>query len=135
MRKIFQKKAKELHELYPNVYKDSNHKPELAIALCPFEALCGFRSINEIKDYLNNIPELLAIVGEINVRRLSRATDSMISNALQQCFYSLMTCNSTEVTQHLRSLINRLHDAGNNFYIFIECPINHEIYNKRKFSI
>lgn len=106
-----------MHELYPDVYKDPNHKPELAIALCPFEALCGFRPIDEIKDYLNNIPELFAIVGETNVCRLSQAADSMISDALQQCFYSLMTCDFNEVTRQLRSLIDRLHDAGNNFYI------------------
>lgn len=113
----FQKKAKELHELYPDVYKDPNHKPELAIALCPFEALCGFRPIDEIKDYMNNIPEFLTVIGETNVHRLSQAADSTISDALQQCFYSLMTCDSNEVAQQLTSLINRLHDTGNNFYI------------------
>lgn len=113
----FQEKAKELHELYSNIYRDPNHKPELAIALTPFEALCGFRPITEINDYLNNIPELLSVIGETNVRRLLQATDSMISDALRQCFYSLMTCDSNEVAQQLRNLIDRLHNTGTNFYI------------------
>ncbi|XP_077264341.1 mannose phosphate isomerase [Temnothorax americanus] len=117
------KKAKELHELYPDIYKDPNHKPELAIALCPFEALCGFRPIDEIKDYLNNISELFAVVGETNVHRLSQAADSTISDALQQCFYSLMTCDSNKVTQQLRSLIDRLHDTDDSYRQWIKADL------------
>jgi mannose-6-phosphate isomerase len=30
------------------LYKDRNHKPELICALTPFEALCGFRSVDDI---------------------------------------------------------------------------------------
>ena len=36
------------------MYKDPNHKPELAIALTPFEALCGFRPIAQIQEYLKS---------------------------------------------------------------------------------
>ena len=72
---------------------------------------------NEINDYLNNIPELLSVIGETNVRRLLQATDSTIGSALQQCFHSLMTCDSNEVARQLKSLLNRLHNAGTNFYI------------------
>ncbi|XP_011859434.1 PREDICTED: mannose-6-phosphate isomerase isoform X2 [Vollenhovia emeryi] len=117
------KKAEELHELYPDVYKDPNHKPELAIALCPFEALCGFRPIDEIKDYLNNIPELFAVIGEIDVCLLSQATDSTISEALQQCFHNLMTCDSKEVIQQLRGLTDRLHNADNSYREWIKADL------------
>lgn len=44
--------AKELHAKQPDIYKDPNHKPEIAIALTPFKALCGFRPIQEIKMFL-----------------------------------------------------------------------------------
>ena len=37
-------------------YKDSNHKPELAVGLSPFSALCGFRSAEETARLLG--PEL-----------------------------------------------------------------------------
>lgn len=33
-------------------YKDRNHKPELAVALSPFSALCGFRPANEAAEML-----------------------------------------------------------------------------------
>jgi mannose-6-phosphate isomerase len=38
------KLAQILHEKDPKNYKDSNHKPEMALALTPFEAFCGFVS-------------------------------------------------------------------------------------------
>lgn len=34
-----------LHKMRPSVYKDPNHKPEMAIALTEFRALCGFVNI------------------------------------------------------------------------------------------
>ena len=34
------------------VYKDPNHKPEIAIALTDFEGLCGFRPLREIQGFL-----------------------------------------------------------------------------------
>lgn len=37
--------AKALHKLLPSVYKDDNHKPEMALAVTQFEALCGFISL------------------------------------------------------------------------------------------
>ena len=56
--------AKQLFASRPDIYKDPNHKPEMAIALTPFEALCGFRPVSEIQYYLGYYPELSIIVGE-----------------------------------------------------------------------
>lgn len=55
--------AKVLNAKFPNIYKDDNHKPEMAIALTPFEALCGFRKPADIIQYLESFPELSNIVG------------------------------------------------------------------------
>uniref|UniRef100_A0A2P2JTQ6 mannose-6-phosphate isomerase n=1 Tax=Rhizophora mucronata TaxID=61149 RepID=A0A2P2JTQ6_RHIMU len=38
------KLAKQLHKERPDIYKDGNHKPEMALAITNFEALCGFIS-------------------------------------------------------------------------------------------
>ena len=37
--------ARTLHKLQPDVYKDGNHKPEMALAVTEFEALCGFVTV------------------------------------------------------------------------------------------
>jgi mannose-6-phosphate isomerase class I len=46
-----------LHAERPNEYKDSNHKPEMTIALSDFESLCGFCPHEEIANALKNNPE------------------------------------------------------------------------------
>jgi|MDSY01.1.fsa_nt_gb mannose-6-phosphate isomerase len=40
--------AAKLNDENPGAYGDRNHKPEMAIALTPFEAMCGFRRLEEI---------------------------------------------------------------------------------------
>ncbi len=46
------KTAARLHAQFPELYPDSNHKPEILLALTPFEALAGFRKLAEILDSL-----------------------------------------------------------------------------------
>jgi mannose-6-phosphate isomerase len=56
----------------PNGYKDAadaywsiddNHKPEMTIAITPFEGLCGFRPLAEITHFLQAIEPLRKLVG------------------------------------------------------------------------
>lgn len=68
--------AKELHARDPKNYKDSNHKPEMAIALTSFEALCGFRPIEEIVKDLETVPELAAMISEESAKQLKSAASS-----------------------------------------------------------
>lgn len=50
--------AEFLHIVKPEIYPDSNPKPEVAIALTKLEALSGLRSIEDIKKELLNYPEI-----------------------------------------------------------------------------
>lgn len=50
--------AEQLHKKFPAHYPDGNHKPEICIPLGHFEALCGFRPLAEINQYLEDVPEL-----------------------------------------------------------------------------
>jgi mannose-6-phosphate isomerase len=56
--------AEKLHAERPHVYKDANHKPEMAVALSVFEALSGFVTVPELAAALTAVPELRATVGE-----------------------------------------------------------------------
>lgn len=47
--------AEELHHKYPDVYKDDNHKPEMALALTEFEGMCGFRPFAEIQQFATGL--------------------------------------------------------------------------------
>ena len=47
--------AEKLHAEYPDIYKDGNHKPELAIALTNMQAMCQFRKIEEIVEFIETV--------------------------------------------------------------------------------
>lgn len=54
--------AEKLHATQPDIYKDPNHKPEMALAITPFRALCGFRPLSEIGAAIRSTPELAALI-------------------------------------------------------------------------
>lgn len=102
--------AEKLHAQHPEIYKDSNHKPEMALAITDFEALCGFVSIQELSQALRSIPELAAVVG----KQQSQAVHSSTSNsgaaqaALKDAFTALMTADPKSVAEHVELLDDRL---------------------------
>ncbi|CAL5361802.1 unnamed protein product [Camellia sinensis] len=51
-----------LHKTLPDVFKDDNYKPEMALALTEFEALCGFISLKA--DQAGTVVKVLAKDGK-----------------------------------------------------------------------
>ncbi|CAH1635614.1 unnamed protein product [Spodoptera littoralis] len=101
--------AEELHKNFPDMYKDPNHKPELAIALTPFEALCGFRPLNEIQYFLKKLPELANMLSKESVDNLLGHQEQGDSQTfLKPVFHSLMTSDKTVVANTLNNLLDRL---------------------------
>ena len=47
--------AERLHAEQPQHYKDDNHKPEMALALTPFEALCSFVPLEVTTSHRNGV--------------------------------------------------------------------------------
>lgn len=107
--------AEKLHRQHPDIYKDPNHKPELAVALTPFEALCGFRPIEEIKHFLEVVPELRAVVGQEVASELLVSDEAGMHQALKNCFHSLMTCPEETVQTQLQALQKRLASLDESF--------------------
>jgi len=96
-----------LHKERPEVYKDPNHKPEMAIALTPFEGLCGFRPLAEIQQYVEIIPELAAVIGQEVAAALTSGSDPQ---ALKKAFSALMTSSPDVVSLQLNKLLKRIMD-------------------------
>lgn len=98
------KHAEELHSKFPHIYKDPNHKPEMAIALTPFEALCGFRPLSEIKQFIKDIPELQYIIG----------TDILNneSHLIENAFKAVLTCSKDKLKSIINCLLSRFEDIG-----------------------
>ena len=77
--------AQELHQKFPEIYRDSNHKPEMLIALTPFRALCSFRPVDEIVQNLERVGldsgkelrEMLAKIMASSVSNISELVDRL----------------------------------------------------------
>ncbi|KAH8058264.1 mannose-6-phosphate isomerase [Aureococcus anophagefferens] len=103
--------AKRLHETRPDVYKDDNHKPEMAIALTPFEAMCGFRRLSEIAVHLRKHPEFAACISteaQLGVFMASSLDVGGQKRALHGLFESFMACDAATSRAQLEKLVGRL---------------------------
>lgn len=102
------KHAEELHADRPQIYKDPNHKPEMAIALTAFEGLCGFRPLSEIKLFLESIPELTLLIGKQIAQSLLESDDGNHSKQLREAFSALMKVGKDDLNANLKSLEARI---------------------------
>eukprot|EP00730_Choanoeca_flexa_P010065 TRINITY_DN15087_c0_g1_i1.p1 TRINITY_DN15087_c0_g1~~TRINITY_DN15087_c0_g1_i1.p1 ORF type:complete len:414 (+),score=111.46 TRINITY_DN15087_c0_g1_i1:36-1277(+) len=101
--------AARLHAADPAHYPDANHKPEMALAITPFEGMCGFRQPEDIAQYLKTVPELKAVVGDAADKFVSAVEQgSGIKPALQEVFTALMKAQPEQITQQLSALEQRL---------------------------
>ena len=65
------------------VYKDPNHKPEIAIALTDFEGLCGFRPLQEIQGFLARLSTLISLF-DILVLLFKQSCSSLVFSSIIQ---------------------------------------------------
>lgn len=105
--------AAQLHTSRPNIYKDPNHKPEMAVALEDnFQAMSGFRPIADIASNLLEYPELANVVGtavkEEVIFAIERGFSENPKPILQKLFNSYMTASEESVQTNLEGLITRL---------------------------
>ncbi|CAI8597673.1 unnamed protein product [Vicia faba] len=102
--------ARMLHRLHPDVYKDGNHKPEMALAMTDFEALGGFITLEELKAVNHNIPEVVDLIGDVNAVLVLQTSDQndqeKVKPVLQAVFTHLMSASKEIVTDAVNSFFN-----------------------------
>jgi mannose-6-phosphate isomerase len=109
--------AKRLNIENPANYGDANHKPEMAIALTPFEAMCGFRRLEEIAVLLKKNPEFAACISEEAKLAVFLARhEEEKAEALKLMFSSFMACPKEESDHHLQLLLVRLQAEQSNIH-------------------
>ncbi|RKF56043.1 Mannose-6-phosphate isomerase [Erysiphe neolycopersici] len=120
------KLAKILHEKDPKNYPDDNHKPEMTIALTPFEGLCGFRPLHEISHFLSTVPSLKSLIGESEIEEFQTAIKNnelhdtqeklyMNKKSLQKVFRALMNSRAVDIASKSKDLVSNALAAGTNF--------------------
>ncbi|XP_055616967.1 mannose-6-phosphate isomerase [Toxorhynchites rutilus septentrionalis] len=80
--------AEKLHASFPDTYKDPNHKPELAIALTEFKAMCGFRPYEEIYTNLKSWPEIEVLLGADKLQMLKSGGEDALKDAYSTLMHS-----------------------------------------------
>jgi len=101
--------AERLNAENPQAYADSNHKPEMAIALTPFEAMCGFRRLEEVAFLIKKHPEFAACISEEAKLAVFLARDDHSQKeALRLLFTSFMSCPPDVANKNLNLLLVRL---------------------------
>jgi len=112
--------ARKLHGARPDLYKDDNHKPEMAVAISAFEALCSFREASEVLASCKACPELLAVVGAEAVAALGQALARSASigakvgvkAALRNIFTYLISAELGIVERQCAALAARLEEIA-----------------------
>lgn len=112
------KMAERLHQEQPHIYKDANHKPEMAIAITDFEALCGFRPPPQISVFLDSTPEFTALIPPAIADDFKKVAGSSSPDgpqertALKNLFAAVMTAEKEVFAAQLSKLIQRYERGG-----------------------
>ncbi|KAK5695532.1 Mannose-6-phosphate isomerase [Elasticomyces elasticus] len=120
------KLAEQIHARDPKNYPDDNHKPEMTIAITPFDGLCGFRPLKEIAHFLQHVPSLRTLVGEEAASKFESAVQGQETSddedkakqnkeALQAVFTALMESQPEDVEAQAPKLIQQAKDEGSKF--------------------
>ena len=109
--------AARLHAQNPDAYRDSNHKPEMAVAIGDFEALSGFVRAETLAERLERTPELARVVGDEKCKAFIECVtrgdgdEEHIRRAFKDVFRAIMTANTDVVRDETRALATRLTSA------------------------
>ncbi|KAG2342967.1 mannose-6-phosphate isomerase [Suillus weaverae] len=109
------KTSEKLHAEQPTVYTDPNHKPEMALALTDFKALCGFMPIARIAEYVKTVPEFNSLIDPSIVTEFLNCTNLSESEqkaVLKKLFAALMTADVSNIATQLRTLVARYQRGG-----------------------
>ncbi|XP_030369503.1 mannose-6-phosphate isomerase [Scaptodrosophila lebanonensis] len=93
--------AERLHAERPELYKDPNHKPELAIALTPFLALVGFLPTEDIRDNIDEFQPLTKLIGKEAVDEIHEKPNA---ESLKLCYERLMKADDADVDKCIKEI-------------------------------
>ncbi|XP_028216549.1 mannose-6-phosphate isomerase 1-like [Glycine soja] len=99
--------ARTLLKLHPDVYKDGNHKPEMALAGTEFKVLCGLVTLKELKAVLT-VPEVVELVGVENVNLVLQITDEDGEEKVKAILQSLFTDVMSESKESVTGAVDKL---------------------------
>ncbi|RSH81318.1 Mannose-6-phosphate isomerase [Apiotrichum porosum] len=125
--------AEQLYATRPEIYKDPNHKPEMAIALTPFRAFLNFLPPATLLLHLLTVPELAALIPVAAVQALGASLNLPVTTpvadpaayvssgsvtdaqkaALKAVFGALMSATAEQYKPAVAALVQRYQSGTN----------------------
>ena len=98
----------------------------MAIAITPFDGLCGFRPLAEISHFLSSVPSLRELLGDSAAKEFETTVKGHDTSsgdhdqkknkkALQTAFSALMNSEKTVVATAAKKLVSSAKEEGENF--------------------
>jgi len=94
----------------------------MALAITPFQALCGFRPLPEIARFLQLVPELASLIPAAVLQTFLSAAaaasssrrlgEQMEKDVLRNVFTAVMTAPELDIKRQLRRLVSRYKGGG-----------------------
>ena len=84
--------AAKLHKQNPEQFTDDNHKPEIAIALGPFEVFAGWKPTSEIQSLFDTLPPLQKFLPDKDTQLSNETLRKVVQTILQSSDESIKTC-------------------------------------------
>lgn len=84
--------ASKLHKQNPEQFTDDNHKPEIAVALGPFEVFAGWKPTPEIQSLFDALPPLQKFLSDKNVNMDNEILRKTVQTILQSSDSSIKEC-------------------------------------------
>ena len=84
--------AAKLHKENPEQFTDANHKPEIAIALGPFEVFAGWKPSSKIQSLFDALPPLQKFLPDANAKLNNETLRKVVQTILQSSDESIKTC-------------------------------------------
>ncbi len=102
--------ARRLHQQDPENYPDPNHKPEIAIALTAFTAMCNFRPVEDVQKDLSRFLSLKTFFTKA-INAYNEAEDNR--EWLKQAYARIFEAGEDEITGVLGVLNNEINKSEN----------------------
>jgi mannose-6-phosphate isomerase len=98
-------------------YVDPNHKPEVAVVLSDkFQGFVGFRPVKEIQDFVRDISELRAAIGESKAEEFLALQPDEAERKLKETFGRIFDDEESKGSHLVDSFIRRVKSEGNDAF-------------------
>lgn len=99
--------AGKLHKIDPNNYPDNNHKPEIAVAIDFLDAIVGIRNLPEIKNSLNEYPEIISLLEKEIMVKIENESKEYQERIIKEIYLQIMNAPFPKIEKCIHDLKNK----------------------------